>query len=177
VRGRICGQHRRSPPTADQDERRLRRRRGVGHFLRTRSTDQVGRKSETTLGIARLHFEINTVAGTASDQFKQPPGASDVRNGVEGRSDGLKPDASSASRLDRTRANAGPQLRGLPHQAIRGNGCLGRGPVGDRSTVEPRTLTPLILVRIQVPQPGILLKSLRICSFLARRNSLETSAR
>jgi hypothetical protein len=27
------------------------------------------------------------------------------------------------------------------------------------------------------PQPGILLKSLRICSFLARRNSLETSAR
>jgi hypothetical protein len=40
-----------------------------------------------------------------------------------------------------------------------------------------RTLTPLILVRIQVPQPGILLKSLRICSFLGRRNSLETSAR
>jgi hypothetical protein len=39
------------------------------------------------------------------------------------------------------------------------------------------TLTPLIMVRIQVPQPGILLKSLRICSFLARRNSLETSAR
>src|ERR1700730_7871784 len=27
------------------------------------------------------------------------------------------------------------------------------------------------------PQPGILLKSLCICSFLARRNSLETSAR
>ena len=40
-----------------------------------------------------------------------------------------------------------------------------------------RLLTPSILVRIQVPQPGILLKSLRICSFLARRNSLETSAR
>jgi hypothetical protein len=39
------------------------------------------------------------------------------------------------------------------------------------------TLTPLILVRIQVPQPGILLISLRICSFLARRNSLETSVR
>ena len=35
------------------------------------------------------------------------------------------------------------------------------------------TLTPLILVRIQVPQPGVVLKSLRICSFLARRNSLE----
>jgi hypothetical protein len=45
------------------------------------------------------------------------------------------------------------------------------------STVEPRILTPLIFVRIQVPQPGILLKSLRICSFLARRNSLETSVR
>ena len=39
------------------------------------------------------------------------------------------------------------------------------------------TLTPLIPVRIQVPQPGILLKSLRICSFLARRKSLETSVR
>ncbi len=26
-------------------------------------------------------------------------------------------------------------------------------PLGDSSTVEPRTLTPLILVRIQVPQP------------------------
>jgi hypothetical protein len=38
------------------------------------------------------------------------------------------------------------------------------------------TLTPSILVRIHVPQPGILLKSLRICSFLRRRNSLETSA-
>jgi hypothetical protein len=46
-----------------------------------------------------------------------------------------------------------------------------------RATVEQRTLTPLLLVRIQVPQPGILLKSLRICSFLARRKSLETSAR
>ena len=42
--------------------------------------------------------------------------------------------------------------------------------LGDSSTVEQRTLTPSILVRIQVPQPGILLKSRRICSFLARRN-------
>jgi hypothetical protein len=42
------------------------------------------------------------------------------------------------------------------------------------STVKSRTLTLLILVRIQVPQPGILLKSLRICSFLARRNSLAS---
>ena len=41
-------------------------------------------------------------------------------------------------------------------------------PVGDSSTPESRI--PLIMVRIG-------LKSLRICSFLARRNSLETSAR
>ena len=34
-----------------------------------------------------------------------------------------------------------------------------RIPVGDSSTVEQRTLTPLILVRIQVPQPTIVLKS------------------
>src|ERR1700675_639723 len=37
-------------------------------------------------------------------------------------------------------------------------------PVGDSSTPESRTLTPLIMV-----------ESLRICSFLARRNSLKTS--
>jgi hypothetical protein len=43
-------------------------------------------------------------------------------------------------------------------------------PVGDSSTPESRTLTPLIMVRIG-------LKSLRICSFLARRNSLRTSGR
>jgi hypothetical protein len=49
--------------------------------------------------------------------------------------------------------------------------------VGDSSTVEQRTLTPSILVRILVPQPGILLKSLRICSFLGRRNSPDISAR
>ena len=35
------------------------------------------------------------------------------------------------------------------------------------------TLTSSILVRVQVPQPGILLKSLRNCSFLARRKSLK----
>jgi hypothetical protein len=50
---------------------------------------------------------------------------------------------------------------------------VGRG----KQELAAGTLTPSILVRIQVPQPGILLKSLRICSFLARRNSLETSAR
>jgi hypothetical protein len=31
---------------------------------------------------------------------------------------------------------------------------LRRKPLGDSSTVEQRTLTPLILVRIQVPQPN-----------------------
>jgi hypothetical protein len=36
--------------------------------------DQVGRKSETTLGIARLHFEISTVAGAASDPVQAATG-------------------------------------------------------------------------------------------------------
>ena len=36
---------------------------------------------------------------------------------------------------------------------------------GDSSTVEQRTLTPLILVRIQVPQPRILPKVPRIFGF------------
>jgi hypothetical protein len=39
------------------------------------------------------------------------------------------------------------------------------------------TLTPSTLVRIQVAQPRIVPMSLRIFGFLARRNSLETSAR
>ena len=47
----------------------------------------------------------------------------------------------------------------------------------DSSTPESRTLTPLIMVRIQVLNQGVGLKSLRICSFRARRNSPKTSAR
>jgi hypothetical protein len=54
----------------------------------------------------------------------------------------------------------------LASQSLSFQGFL-RGAGGDSSTEEQRTLTPLILVRIQVSQPGILLKSLRICSFLA----------
>jgi hypothetical protein len=45
------------------------------NFLRARSVDQVGRKSETTLGIASLHFEIGTFPGAAPDQFELPPRA------------------------------------------------------------------------------------------------------
>jgi hypothetical protein len=37
--------------------------------------EQLGRKSETTLGIAGLHFEIGTFPGAAADQFKLPAGA------------------------------------------------------------------------------------------------------
>jgi len=49
------------------------------NFLRTRSVDQVGRKSETTLRIASLHFEISAFSGTATDQLKLPSGAPDAR--------------------------------------------------------------------------------------------------
>jgi len=38
-----------------------------------------------TLGIARLYFEIGTLAGTAPDQFEQPAGASDARDRQQGR--------------------------------------------------------------------------------------------
>jgi hypothetical protein len=40
--------------------------------------DQVGRKSETTLGIASLHFEIGAFPGAAPDQFELSPGASNA---------------------------------------------------------------------------------------------------
>lgn len=35
------------------------------------------------------------------------------------------------------------------------NGSRRTAAVGNRLTVDPRTLTPLVLVRIQVPQPNI----------------------
>jgi len=44
---------------------------------RSLSVGQVGRKSETTLGIARLHNEIRNFAGAATDKFDQPAGAAD----------------------------------------------------------------------------------------------------
>jgi hypothetical protein len=44
-------------------------------------------------------------------------------------------------------------------------------PVGDSSTPESRTLTPLIMVRIQIPQPGILPISPHIFGFGNRWNS------
>jgi len=42
--------------------------------------DQVGRKSETTLRIASLHFEFGAFAAAAPDQFKPPSGASNALN-------------------------------------------------------------------------------------------------
>ena len=42
------------------------------------SVDQAGRKSETTLRIAGLHFEIGAFPGAATDQFELPAGAADA---------------------------------------------------------------------------------------------------
>jgi hypothetical protein len=39
---------------------------------------EVRRKSETTLGIAGLHFEIGAFPGAASDQFELPAGAANA---------------------------------------------------------------------------------------------------
>jgi hypothetical protein len=50
------------------------------NVLLTRSVDQAGRKSETTLRIASLHFEISAVSGTTTDQLKLPSGAPDARH-------------------------------------------------------------------------------------------------
>ena len=41
-------------------------------FRRTRSVDQVGRKSETTRCIACLQFEIRALARTGADEFNKP---------------------------------------------------------------------------------------------------------
>src|SRR5215470_4106946 len=48
--------------------------------LLTRSVDQVGRKSETTLRIASLHIETGGFAAAAADEFEPPAGASDARH-------------------------------------------------------------------------------------------------
>ena len=42
---------------------------------------QVGRKSETTLGIAGLHFKIDTFPGAAPDQFELPARTANAGNG------------------------------------------------------------------------------------------------
>src|SRR3984893_10562082 len=55
-------------------------------------------------------------------------------------------------------------------------GARRSGPVGDSSTLEQRTLTPLIMVRIQVPQPYNLVILVRFVSFRLRRNSSDMSA-
>src|ERR1700730_10533691 len=48
------------------------------------SVDQAGRKSETTLGIACLHFEIGSFSGAAPDQFELPSGAANAGNRQRG---------------------------------------------------------------------------------------------
>src|ERR1700731_1313348 len=57
------------------------------NILLSRPLDQAGRKSETTLGIAGLHFKIGAFHGAAPDQFKLPPGAATpgTGKGVAGR--------------------------------------------------------------------------------------------
>src|SRR5712671_1297961 len=57
----------------------------LSKFPRTGSVDQVGRKSETPLRIASLHFELSTFPGTAPDQLKLPSGAPDPRYRQRGR--------------------------------------------------------------------------------------------
>ncbi len=57
-----------------------------------------------------------------------------------------------------------------PAKALRQSSSL-----GDSSMVEQRTLTPLILVRIQVPQPAKLLILLYFVSFWLRRNWSDIS--
>jgi hypothetical protein len=56
-------------------------------ILLSRPMDQVGSKSDTTLGIAGLHFEIGAFPGAAPDQFELPRGrpTPGTGNGVVGR--------------------------------------------------------------------------------------------
>jgi hypothetical protein len=54
------------------------------NILLSRSVDQAERKSETTLGIAGLHFEIGAFPGAAPDQFELPLGASNAGHRVAG---------------------------------------------------------------------------------------------
>jgi hypothetical protein len=83
--GALCcgvrGEHHPSPSVAaDQNKPASAGEAALPNFLRTRSVDQVGRKSETTLRIASLHFEISTFSGTTTDQLKPPSGAADARH-------------------------------------------------------------------------------------------------
>src|SRR5690606_29752753 len=54
-------------------------------FLLRRSVDHLGRKSDTTLGIASLHFKICTFSCPASDQLDQPAGPAETGNRQGGR--------------------------------------------------------------------------------------------
>jgi hypothetical protein len=50
------------------------------NFLWSRRVDQIGRKSETALRIASLHFELSALSGAATDQLELPSGAPDARH-------------------------------------------------------------------------------------------------
>ena len=54
-------------------------------FRLTRSVDKVGRKTEMTLVIARLQFEICALASAAADQLDQPARSADARDGERRR--------------------------------------------------------------------------------------------
>src|SRR5580704_17562794 len=82
--------------TGGQDERRLSRRRGAP--CPSRSVDQAGRKSETTLRIAGLHFEIGAFPGAAPDQFEVPSGASNAGNRQRGCGERADPPACDGRR-------------------------------------------------------------------------------
>src|SRR6185312_17305961 len=57
-------------------------------FRLNRSVDQVGRKSDTTLGIACLHSEICAFSGAATDEFDEPAGPPNARHRQRRRRNG-----------------------------------------------------------------------------------------
>jgi hypothetical protein len=104
---RLRYSHKRSGRAAPQPEARRR-----PMPLLSRSVDQVGRKSETTLGIASLHFEIGAFTGAAPDQFKLPPGASNAghrQRGYGERADA--PAGTDAVGCPKSAASAGRRQR------------------------------------------------------------------
>jgi hypothetical protein len=78
-----------------------------------------------------------------------------------------RPASSPQARMEASTADRTP--RRLPYQATQFRSRL--------SAAKSDAYKVHALVRILFAQPGILLKSLRICSFLARRNSPDNSAR
>src|ERR1700730_7038962 len=86
--GRIeCSSRNSSPTILSQAARTSAASAGSAappNVLLSRSVDQAGRKSETTLGVAGLHFEIGAFPGAAPDQFELPSGAPNAGNRQRG---------------------------------------------------------------------------------------------